>query len=669
MSSSCRSRACTAWPWLAALLLYCLMPGSAAATTDIRVLVPMEALAENRDGASPGRDAIALLIDLLPGDSRAGIWAYDDSVATLAPHGAPDARWRKDAALALRELSIPSSRTRTNLENALAATASKWRESGHERHLILIMSPEPPSSDLRAAVQRSRARILTEAIPALRAARVRIHVIVHGSGEIPLAGRLAAASGGLLLHAADGEALTERVLELAQLLRPLSLPIRHRELIIDEGVTRLTLALLGAPEVPGSELRAPDGRRYRADAAIGDIRWRQAANHETVIIEKPAPGVWRIDPAGADIRAWFDGAPLLRPSRLPLRALAGDHVALLAALNENAGKALLTVSHQEPDGSSRILARAMATKEEPLRIELPRGLAAGTHRLSIEAAGDGFQRSWHQRLEALDSPLHLEFSRSNGKPLLSLIPWADVLRHEDLHIGATLTDGRRFVARLQAERGTPQEWLIDLAAHESPRLLQLTLETAGTRTRGGVLLHQDRPRGFDTMGLHPPEPLPVRTSPPSSGSNEYSVSDTGPASGLAIAGSIMMLVSTLGGAALLMQALRAAPQEPPARAPGREEPRATATIGPKESRAIPAPVTEPLPQAAPDPKPAGEIFYNDDTVLPDMGEATVMETEMAPDPLEPSPASPGDGTGPNPLDDIDITEIELDFSEEAVNPT
>jgi hypothetical protein len=650
------------------------MSGPAALASDLRVLVATDVLAANGEDATPGRDALSLLIELLPAGSRAGIWTYNDSVSTLGSYGTVDETWRTNAARALRDLSVTAPNPPINLESALAAAASKWRESGFERHVILIMSPEPPSSDLRTAVQRSRARILAEAIPALRAARVRIHVITTGSDEIPLAGRLAAASGGLLLHAPSSEELADRVLELVEMLRPLSLPVRHGEIIIDQEVKRLTLVMPRAPQSMASELRAPDGRRYRAESTA-ELRWKQTSTHEIVTIERPASGVWRMD-TGAGARVWFDGAALLQTLRPPpLRVLAGDHVVLHAALQEQAGEALLTVSHQGPDGNSRLLIRNVASKESPLRIELPRHLESGAHRFSIEASGAGFQRSWHQRLEILDSPLRLEFSRSSGKPLLSMTPWADILRHEDLHIGATLTDGRRFVARLQAERGSPQEWLIDLAAHESPRLLQLTLETAGTRTRGGVLLHQDRPRGFDTMGLHPPEPLPVRTSPPSSGS-EYSVSGTGPTSGLAIGGSIMMLVSTLGGAALLMQALRAAPQEPPpARAPVRVEPRsatppasATAAIEPKESREIPTPVTEPLPQAAPDPKPAGEIFYSDDTVLPDTGEATVMATEMAPDPLEPSPAPSGDGTGPNPLDDIDITGIELDFSEEAVNP-
>src|SRR5690554_1427206 len=125
MSSPRRPRACPAWRWLATLLLSCLMAGAAAAA-DLRVLVATDVLADAEDGSSAGKDALELLIELLPSGSQAGIWTYNDSVAALAPYGTIDEHWRSSAASALRELEVPDIPP-INLETALIAAASKWR--------------------------------------------------------------------------------------------------------------------------------------------------------------------------------------------------------------------------------------------------------------------------------------------------------------------------------------------------------------------------------------------------------------------------------------------------------------------------------------------------------------------------------------------------------------
>jgi hypothetical protein len=655
----------------------------AAAAADLRVLVATDVLADAEDGSSAGKDALELLIELLPSGSQAGIWTYNDSVAALAPYGTIDEHWRSNAASALRELEVPDIPP-INLETALIAAASKWRESGPERHLLLIMSPEPPSVDLRPAAQRSRARIMNEALPALRAARVRVHVITCGKGEVPLAGRLAAASAGVLLHASTEDELAARILELTQVLRPLELPARHGEIIVDQGVEQLNLVLPRAQTDLASEIRAPDGRRYRADAAASGLRWRQTPTHEIVTIVRPEPGAWRIDPASADIRAWFDGAPRILPAKTPLRILAGDQLNLHATVEDGAGTATVTVNHQRPDGSAQLLARDTADRDRPLRIEIPRDLAPGTHWLTIEAAGPGFQRAWRQRLEVLDSPLRLEFTRNQGKPRLSLMPWADILRHEDLHIGATLTDEKRFVARLQAARSAPQEWQLDLAEYESPRTLQLTLETAGTRARGGVLLHQDRPRGFDVLGLHEPEPLPARTATPATTSRE-SLPRRPPE--LLVVGAAIAMISAVGIALLLAWLLRenrssrrpaAARAVPamesvrPAPAPVSASPTAAnAAIPDQPTKSEPAPVPPPeaTPVPPPAPVPAGEIYYSDDTVLPDMAEDPLMAAKNVDTGKAPSPIASGGAGGSDPLADIDIAGIELDFSGEEAAGT
>lgn len=676
---SCRSRARPVTrPWLAFALLWCLACGGAAGATDLRILVPSELLAgtdSDTDAAAP-RDALGLLIDLLPRDIRAGIWIYDDAVATLAPRDTVNSAWRLRALDALREFSAPSRQqpATPDLEAALAAAAGKWQAEERDRHIILVTTTDRPATDLRAAVQRSRARIMTQAVPALHAARVRIHVLVQGQGEASLAGRLAAATGGLLLRAPDEEALGPALMELVGLLRPVSLPVRHGELIVDEGIEEITLLLFRGADGPATILRAPDGQRHSAvDAGRGlrpDLHWRHTDSYETVTIARPASGVWRLDTPASGIQAWFSGATLLRVQRPPAHVLAGERIALFARA-EGSDDTLLTVIHQPPGGNPVELVRAVRRGAEPLRVDLPGDLAPGVHRFSVQAAGPGFQRIWRHRLEIIDSPLHQEFTRKDGKALLSLVPRADVVQAEGLHIGATLTLGRSFVARLPAERIAPQEWRLDLSPHESPRMHHLTLETAGKRARGGVLLHQDRRRGFDTLGLHPPEPLPTPATPRPGRTPAADATR----SGLAIAGLILMLASLFAAAAMLMLSLylRRSPPAAPARsatapagktalsAPEATNPRVAAVAAATTHTAT---RSEPAPAAAPN----ESMLFSDASVLPDIEPLMKKDDAGAQPAAEERQSAAVDANVLDPLGDIDIAGIELDFTEEAGNP-
>lgn len=674
--SSCRSRARPfIRPWLALALLWCLACGGVAAATDLRILVASELLTETDGDATDPRDALGLLIDLLPSNIRAGIWTYDDAVTTLASRDTVNRAWRRRALDALRELPSPAQQrpVTPDLEAALAAAASKWQAEERDRHIILVTATDRPVNDLRTAVQRSRARIMAQAVPALHAARVRIHVLVQGAGEASLAGRLAAATGGLLLRAPDEEALGPALMELIGLLRPVSLPVRHGELIVDEGIEEVTLLLFRGAAGPATLLRAPDGRRLSAaDAGRSprpDLHWRHTDSYEIVTIVRPATGVWRLDTPATGVRAWFSGATLLRLPGLPAHVLAGERIALLAHAEGRRDDTLLTVIHQPPAGDPVELVRADRRGDEPLRVELPQNLAPGVHRLSVYAAGVGFQRLWQHRLEIIDSPLHQEFTRKDGKALLSLVPRADVVQPKGLHIGATLTLGRSFVARLPAEQIAPQEWRLDLSPHESPRMHHLTLETAGERARGGVLLHQDQQRGFDTLGLHPAEPLP-RPAVPRPGP---APAVGAPGSGLAIAGLMLMLASLFALAAMLMLGLylRRSPPAAPTRAvatPAGKTALSAPEAGKPHAAAVVATPAAAVTHAVPASPPASDepVLFSDASVLPEPllhkdevgAEAIIAERRD----------TAGDANGVDPLDDIDIAGIELDFTEEAGNP-
>jgi hypothetical protein len=142
-----------------------------------------------------------------------------------------------------------------------------------------------------------------------------------------------------------------------------------------------------------------------------------------------------------------------------------------------------------------------------------------------------------------------------------------------------------------------------------------------------------------------------------------------------MAGAFVLLVSTLGIAVLLERLLRgperaavAARSVPAARTP------APAKAQPANVAPSAVSLTEPQdPAPAPKPQPAPKapetvMYFSDETVLPEE-EAAVTTIERVPEQRKESPPMASSASDNDPLADIDIAGIELDFSEEAAAST
>src|SRR5688572_15232392 len=64
---------------------------------DVRLVIDVSGSMKKNDPQNLRKPAMELLVKLLPDDSRAGVWAFGQSVNLLVPHKIVNSAWREDA--------------------------------------------------------------------------------------------------------------------------------------------------------------------------------------------------------------------------------------------------------------------------------------------------------------------------------------------------------------------------------------------------------------------------------------------------------------------------------------------------------------------------------------------------------------------------------------------
>jgi len=198
-----------------------------AAQPDVRLVVDISGSMKRTDPNNLRIPATNLLIDLLPPESKAGIWTFGAYVNMLVPHGKADNAWRSNA----RELAkkINSVALFTDIENAIER--SGWDvnrpESTTEKHIILLSDGLIDNSEAKTAGQReaenqkSRDHLLRVIVPRLAKAGYTIHTLaLSDEADHDLMATMAQRTGGLHAIAYEAKDLMPLLLQIINRLVP-----------------------------------------------------------------------------------------------------------------------------------------------------------------------------------------------------------------------------------------------------------------------------------------------------------------------------------------------------------------------------------------------------------------------------------------------------------------
>jgi len=516
------------WLLLAGLLLTTVLAAPAHTRTtprdEVRVLVDVSGSMKHNDPRSLRAPALRLLVNLLPPDSRAGVWTFGEGTTALVPPAEVTDGWRRQALAA--SAKIHSRDQRTDIGAGLKAASRDWHgpDPGSRRNLIILSDGMVDVSKVAAANTRAREEILQQLLPALRRARVRVHAIaLSSSADRALLQALATGTDGGYAEAESADQLQRLFLRMFERsVQRDALPLQDNRFKVDPSVRELTLLAFRKPEAAPTRLRPPRGQAFAADRVPAGVRWHREAGYDLVTINNPEPGEWTlqadIDP---DNRVLIVTDLALAVSPIPNNVFTGETLPLRIALSERGNAitrqdflSLLSVQvEQRPAGAAprRWLLADNGMGDDGLggdgvfSLALSRVLVPGQHELLVDVDGKTFRRQQRHTVTVFTSPLDVEVvdQPGTGRSLLlrQSVDWVDPA---SLKVGARLMRLGQGGDQLTLPRLPSGEWRLDLPDSDDSHL-RVELEATG-RTASG--------RPF-TVRLAPVEfaPPPVQPVP------------------------------------------------------------------------------------------------------------------------------------------------------------
>lgn len=401
------------------LLLMFALNGSAVAGSEIRILIDVSGSMKQNDPKNLRIPALKLLLELLPEDSRAGVWLFAEATEPLIAVDAASPQWKQKALGAITKIH---SRGRfTHIENALTTVTADWltdkQDTSH--NVILLTDGMVDVSSNPALDEASKARIEQQLIPTLQQQGVHLYTIALSNlADHDLLKRLALATDGWNETADSAEQLQRLFVKLFKKAVPQDgLPLENNTFTVDVSVREFTLLAFRSADASPTELVKPDGSHWSYDQHPESVRWRHEDSYDLITVSQPMPGQWqliaKVDP---DNQVMIVTDLKLKVAPLPHYLSSGESLTIKAELTEHDKRItrdnfLKLVRFQLQQNGSQESPWSLAQDPDQPGVfakTLTQELAPGTYELTLTADGKTFQRQWTQSVEMITAPVTAE---------------------------------------------------------------------------------------------------------------------------------------------------------------------------------------------------------------------------------------------------------------------
>lgn len=402
------------------LLLLCAGLSLVQAQEEVRVLIDVSGSMKQTDPRNLRVPALKLLLELLPPETRAGVWLFADDVEPLVPPAPVDDKWKRRAErLSAR---IHSNGRHTHMEKALAAVTRDWQadEATGNRHLILLTDGMVDVEGDTKADAASRERLLTRLLPELQRANAHLYTIALSSrADHALLKQLAVATDGWNEVAESGDQLHRAFLKIFKKAVPRNtLPLKDNRFQVDTSVREFSLLVFRQSDSPPTEVVKPTGRHWTFREHPESVRWHQEANYDLITVSNPMPGEWRViarlDPDN-QVMIVTDLKLKVRP--LPNYLIGAEPLTVEAELTDHDERItrenfLRLVRFQLQREGAESSARPLSPAQDPgvFTSTLEPPAQPGTYTFRLTAESKTFQRRWEQSIEVIANPVGLDIT-------------------------------------------------------------------------------------------------------------------------------------------------------------------------------------------------------------------------------------------------------------------
>jgi len=451
---------------------------------DVRVLVDLSGSMKKNDPKNLRQPAIRLITNLLPPESKAGVWTFGQYVNMLVKHGVVDDKWKQMATA--QSSKINSTGLFTNIGGVLERAAANWKEKSpdEKRSIILLTDGMVDISKDAAENEKERKRILQDVLPKLKTLGVTIHTIALSDGaDKELMSALSGHTDGWFEAVKDAEGLQKAFLKIfAQAAPQDTVPLTDNKFKIDGSIDEFTLLVFKKEGSEPSQLVTPEQQVLAADKTKANMTWYSDDGYDLITVKQPQQGEWGIiadvDP---DNRVMVVSDLKLKTPEMPNNLLANETVNYAASLLEE-GEIIDKPSFLElvefklvlnkQDGSVDVIElKDDGTEGDPVKKDgeyaarLNVGKDAGLLQVTLVAESPTFERSREYGINVAGEPFDVETIVSNDpeKPhQIVLNVKKDIVNPRSLFLKAKVTNPEGDIEEYSISDGTLTRRTLDL---------------------------------------------------------------------------------------------------------------------------------------------------------------------------------------------------------------
>lgn len=305
---------------------------------DIRLVIDVSGSMKRNDPNNLRQPAVELLVQLLPEQSRAGVWTFGKWINMLVPHKPVTQQWREvalDKAKAINSVGLY-----TNIGEALEKAAYDLESVGNDYRTSIILLTDgmvdiDKSPDLN---KREWRRIADEVLPKLKDAGITIHTIaLSDNADKNLMSKLSLSTNGMAEVAHTADDLMRIFLKAFDAAAPAEqVPLTDNQFVIDSSVEEFTALIFRKNPAEQTELVGPDKAVYSVTSEDKDVKWHRADKYDLITVRQPLEGEWGVkaemDP---ESRVTVVSNLNLRVKPLPLNVFKGQQEDLSLFLQED----------------------------------------------------------------------------------------------------------------------------------------------------------------------------------------------------------------------------------------------------------------------------------------------------------------------------------------------
>ncbi len=472
------------WVCISFLFCYGFSTGFAADSkqkteNEIQVLIDVSGSMKQNDPGNLRIPAVKLLINLLPYGSKVGIWTFAQETEVLVKTGIVDKTWKKNALS--RITKIHSRGWFTNIEKAIQTSVQNWLDSteNQQRNLILLTDGMVDiSKDIMLSAE-SRERILSEQIPLLQQAGIKVQAIALSDNvDASLFDKLAFDTDGWSETAQSADQLQRVFFRMFKKAVPQdTVPLNGNAFKVDNAINEFTVLVFKQKNAPATQLIAPDNSIIDSKSAI-NVSWLNESSYDLITIKKPMAGEWKIraevDPDNqvmiiTDLKFQVDPIAnhISENETFDLTAFFTDKEALISR-DDFLNLIEISIETENQLGEqNQVKMQAVLGKPGLFSQTLGSTLSKGKYQIKITATSKTFQRENTQMIEVVGSLVKIETDVNQEKGIVSLTLSADetVLDTEMMSIQAIISQIEKPSETIDIEKIKGQ-WRLEIKKPE-----------------------------------------------------------------------------------------------------------------------------------------------------------------------------------------------------------